>query len=81
MIMNILIENPHTNEYLTPAGHWDKDPLVGKAFGTSKLAVRTAKQEPIGEFNVVFHIPDTNQFVNLDHGRGRGLPQQSEVAA
>jgi hypothetical protein len=69
--MNILIENSDTNEYLTNAGLWNKNPQTGKVFGTARLAVRAAKQEPVCKFTIVLHIPTTNQFVNLDHGRGR----------
>jgi len=69
--MNILIENSDTQEYLTPAGLWSKNPETGKTFGTSRLALRAGKQELVGKFNIVLHIPATNQFVNLDHGRGR----------
>ena len=39
---------------------------------------RGAKQEAIGKFNIVSYIRETNQFINLDHGRGAGSP---EVAA
>jgi hypothetical protein len=70
--MNILIENPDTNEYLTRAGLWDHDPRTAQIFGTSRLAVRAARQESVGKFNIVLYIPTTNQFVNLDHGRGKG---------
>jgi hypothetical protein len=68
--MNILIENPETFEYLTNAGQWTVDPLAGKRFPATRMAFRVAKLEAIGRFNIVFHIPMTNQFVNLDHGRG-----------
>lgn len=71
--MNILIENPDTNEYLTAAGLWSRKPQEARFFGTSRLAARAGKQEPIGKFNIVLHIPATNQFVNLDHGRGKGI--------
>ena len=71
--MNILIENQDTLEYLMPTGTWTKNPLAGKGFPTSRMALRAAKLEAIGLFNIVCHIPSTNQFVNLDHGRGRGL--------
>lgn len=72
--MNILIENHDTLEYLTPAGLWTKNPLDGKRFPATETAFRVAKLEAIGKFNIVCHIPGTNQFVNLDHGRGKGLP-------
>jgi hypothetical protein len=72
--MNILIENNDTLEYLTQAGQWTKNPLDGKFFPATRLAFRAAKLESIGKFNIVCHIPGTNQFVNLDHGRGAGLP-------
>ena len=72
--MNILIENSETLEYLTITGGWTKNPRDGKCFPATRLAFRAAKSEAIGRFNIVFHIPQTNQFVNLDRGRGIGPP-------
>jgi hypothetical protein len=76
--MNILIENDHTLEYLTSAGQWTKNPLGGKSYPATRIAFRAARQEAIGKFNIVCHIPETNQFINLDHGRGAGLPDVAE---
>jgi hypothetical protein len=73
--MNILIENNDTLEYFTEPGQWTKNPLAAKCFPAAKAAFRVARQEAIHKFNIVFHIVDTNQFVNLDHGRGTGLPE------
>lgn len=75
--MNILIENNDTLEYLTPAGQWTKNPLDGKFYPATRIAFRAAKLEAVGKFNIVCHIPETNQFINLDHGRGAGLPAVS----
>jgi len=75
--MNILIENNDTHEYLTSPGKWTLNPRQGKPFAATSVAFRTARQEPIGKFNIVFHIPQTNQFVNLEHGRGIGLAEAS----
>jgi hypothetical protein len=75
--MNILIENDATAEYLISAGQWTKDPLNGKSFPATQAAFQIAKQEAIGKFNIVCHIPQTNQFINLDHGRGKGAPAVS----
>jgi len=72
--VNILIENNDTLEYLTPAGQWTKNPLNGKCYSATRIAFRAAKLEAIDKFNIVCHIPQTNQFINLDHGRGAGLP-------
>lgn len=72
--VNILIENCDTLEYLTEAGKWTKNPCDGRRFPATAAALQIAKREPIGKFNIVCHIPGTNQFINLDHGRGRGLP-------
>ena len=72
--MNILIENNDTLEYLAPAGPWSKNPLDGKFYPATRIAFRAAKLEAIGKFNIVCHIPKTNQFINLDQGRGTGLP-------
>ncbi|HXB59921.1 MAG TPA: hypothetical protein VNU95_10160 [Candidatus Acidoferrales bacterium] len=76
--MNILIENNDTLEYLTSAGQWTKNPLGGKCYPATKTAFRAAKQEAIGKFNIVCYIPETKQFVNLDHGRGSGLSDVAE---
>jgi hypothetical protein len=72
--MNILIENNDTHEFLTSTGTWSQNPLDGKLFPATATAFRAAKKEAIGKFNIVFHIPQTNQFVNLNHGRGAGAP-------
>jgi hypothetical protein len=72
--LNILIENNDTLEYLTSAGQWTKNPRHGKCYPATRIAFRAAKQEAIGKFNIVCHIPETNQFINLDHGRGGGSP-------
>ena len=79
--MNILIENNETLEYLMPTGKWSKNQLQGKLFPATATAFRAARQEAIGKFNIVFYIPDTNQFVNLDHGRGAGMPEAGEKPA
>lgn len=68
--MHILIENDETLEYLTNENNWSKNPLKGKRFLSSQLAFRAAKLETIGKFNIVCHILQTNQFINLNHGRG-----------
>jgi hypothetical protein len=73
--MSILIENNETHEYLKSPGKWSKDPLDGKDFPATVVAFRAARQEAIEKFNIVFHIEGTNQFVNLDHGRGSGAQE------
>jgi len=75
--MNILVENHDTLEYLTEAGEWTKNPLAGRHFPATATAFQAARREAIGKFNIVCHIPATDQFINLDHGRGRGLPVAS----
>ena len=79
--MHILIENNETHEFLTAPGKWTKNPLQGKLYPATVIAFRAAKQEQIGKFNVVFYISQTNQFVNLDHGRGIGLPDATIIEA
>jgi hypothetical protein len=71
--MNILIENNETQEYFTPAGEWTKNPCDGKRYGKTEEAFLAAKQEAIGKFTIVGHFPTTNQFLNLDRGRGKGV--------
>jgi hypothetical protein len=71
--MNILIENAETLEYLTTGGKWTKNAGEGKCFGATTAAFAAAKAEPIGKFNIVSYITQTRQFINLDHGRGKGV--------
>ena len=70
--MNILIENNETQEYLTSSGKWTKNPLAGQCFPASEAALQVAKLEAIGKFNIVGYLQVTNQFINLDHGKGKG---------
>lgn len=71
--MNILIENEETLEFLTESGSWTKDARAGRQFKSRGEALKVAKGEAIGRFNIVWHILTSNQFVNLDHGRGKGV--------
>jgi len=78
--MNILIEDAEKLVYLTSDNRWTKKASEGKNFGATGAAFEVAKKEPIGKFNIVFYIPQTKQFINMDHGRGRGLAEASLVA-
>lgn len=78
--MNILIEDAEKLEYLTSENQWTKNVAEGKSFEATETAFQAAKQEPIGRFNIVFYISQTKQFINLDHGRGRGLVETSPAA-
>ena len=79
--MKILIENHETQEFFTATGQWTKNPLDARIFPATKAAFRVAKQEAINKFNIVFYIAGTNQFVNLDHGRGTGLPESGDSSS
>ncbi|MEJ0090265.1 MAG: hypothetical protein WDM80_11055 [Limisphaerales bacterium] len=73
--MNILIEDAEKLEYLTSDNLWAKNPATGKDFGATGAAFTVAKKELIGRFNIVGYNAGTKQFVNLDHGKGKGLPE------
>ena len=77
LFMNILIEDAEKLEYLTSNNQWTKNAAEGKSFGATEAAFQVAKKEPIGRFNIVFYIAQTEQFINLDHGRGKGLVETS----
>jgi hypothetical protein len=70
--MSILIENAETLEYLTGNGRWTKKPAEGTPFPATRTAFAAAKNEPIGKFNIVRYFSDTEQFINMDHGSGKG---------
>jgi hypothetical protein len=79
--MNILIENAESLEYLAGNGEWTKNAANGKNFGATGTAFKAAKQEPIGKFNIVSYITQTKQFINLDHGRGKGIAETSAITS
>jgi hypothetical protein len=70
--MNILIEDAETLEYLTSNSLWTKNAATGKDFGATGAAFTVAKKELIGKFNIVGYNADTKQFINLNHGKGKG---------
>jgi hypothetical protein len=70
--MNILIEDAETLKYFTSSGQWTKNAAEGKSFGATTTAFEVAKKEPICRFNIVCYIAPTEQFINMDHGRGKG---------
>jgi hypothetical protein len=72
LLMNILIEDAETLEYLTSDGRWTKNVANGKSFRATEAAFEAAKREPIRKFNIVCYIPQTGQFINMDHGHGKG---------
>jgi hypothetical protein len=57
---------------------WSKLATEGKRYAGTASAFKAAKQEPVGKFNIVGYVVETKQFINLDHGRGKGAV---EVAA
>jgi hypothetical protein len=71
--MNILIEDAEKLEYLTSNNLWTKNAGDGKNFGTTGTAFAAAKKELIGKFNIVCYFGQTKQFINLNHGRGKGV--------
>ena len=78
--MQIIIENPESHEFFAGEGRWSKSILDGRRYPATALAFRAAKQESIGRFNVVGYISETRQFINLDHGRGKGLQEAATSA-
>jgi hypothetical protein len=76
--MNILIENAESHEYLNSNSEWTKNAVDAKRFSATGLAFAAAKKESIGKFNIVGYIAETKQFVNMEHGRGKGA---AEIAA
>jgi hypothetical protein len=76
--MNIIIEDAESLKFFTGEGLWSKTATEGKPYAGTALACKAAKQESVGKFNIVGYIAETKQFINLDHGRGKGA---AEVAA
>jgi hypothetical protein len=70
--MKIIIEDAESLKFFTGEGLWSKIVTEGKHFAGTGLAFKAAKQESVGKFNIVGYITATKQFINLDHGRGKG---------
>ena len=70
--MNILIEDAEKLEYLTSSNQWTKNVAGAKDFRATGDALAAAKKEPLGRFNIVGYIAETKQFINLNHGKGKG---------
>jgi hypothetical protein len=71
-LMKILIEDAETLQYLAPGGQWTKTVAKGRNFATTQAAFDEARKEPIHRFNVVLCVPQSEQLINLNHGRGKG---------
>jgi len=71
--MNILVENTEKLEYLTSNNQWTKNAAEGRNFGAVEAAFAVAKEESVGQFNIVGYFPQTKQFFNMNHGRGRRI--------
>ena len=78
-VMNILIEDAETLEYLAENGQWTNNAAKAKSFGATHVAFEAAKKELIRKFNIVSYIAQTKQFINLDHGRGKAAAETATV--
>lgn len=70
--MKIIIEDAETHKFLTSSGDWTNKPADGTTFTSTHTACAAARREPIGKFNIVGYFADTRQFINMDHGKGKG---------
>lgn len=75
VVMTILIENADGGDFFTTDSTWTKIPAEAKQFPRTGAAFDVAKKAAIGKFNIVGYVTETKQFINLNHGRGRGLPE------
>jgi len=75
--MNIIIEDAESLKFFTGEGLWSKIATEGKPYAGTALACKAAKLESVGKFNIVGYIAETKQFINLDHGRGKGAAEIS----
>ena len=78
-LMKILIEDAETLQYLTATGKWTDAVAKGRSFATTRAAFDEARKEPIHRFNVVLCVPQSDQLINLDHGRGKGPAELAPV--
>ncbi|HTX21331.1 MAG TPA: hypothetical protein VMD27_05695 [Candidatus Aquilonibacter sp.] len=77
--MKTLVEDAEKLEYLTSDSQWTKNAGRGKDFGATGAAFQIAKQTPVGQFSIVGYFPETKQFINMNHGRGRRAPEMTAI--
>ena len=77
--MNILINDARKLEDLRGNHRWTKRVAGGKDFRATSDALAAAKKT-MGRFNIVGCFAETNQFINLNHGKGKGLPEAQTAA-
>jgi len=77
--MNILIEDAETLQYLTSNSQWTKNASKAKTSGPPKRPFRLRKKNRSAGLTSFFTSPKTRQFINMDHGRGKGLAEASPV--
>jgi hypothetical protein len=70
--MKIIIEDAETLKFLAADGIWTTKPFESLGFSSTRTASVAARREAIGRFNIVGYFADTSQFINMDHGRGKG---------
>ena len=75
--MTILIEDAEKLEYLTSNSQWTKNAAEGKNFGATGSAFAAAKKELIGKFNIVGYTAESRQFINMNHGKGKGTEAEA----
>ena len=71
--MKIMIEDLESLKFFAGDGLWSKNAADAKCYAATGHAFKAAKQEPVGNFNIVGYIVATKQFINLDCGRGKGV--------
>jgi len=78
----IVYEHPHRRRGHSEVFHQrrfvEQTVTEGKHFSGTATAFKAAKQESVGKFNIVGYVTETKQFINLDHGKGKGA---TEVAS
>ena len=77
--MNIMIEDAESLEVFTGDGKWVKNAAQGKCYAGTGQAFTAAEQQRVGKFNIVGYIVATKQFINLHHGRGKGVATKQPI--
>jgi len=73
--MNIIIEDAESLKFFAGEGRWTQNVAESRRYAGTAVAFKVAKLEPVGKFNVVGYFTATKQFINLDHGRGKGAAE------
>jgi hypothetical protein len=71
--MKVLIKDPELRQYLAAGGGWTANVDEADDFIVTTIAYNFARQRMPSHFEIVLHLPETNELIVFAEGLGRAL--------